>query len=60
MLYDQEINKFQYQYLHFFVVGQPGTPGLPGSPSYQKPTVYPTPSYPGSPGNCVYKTLFNK
>lgn len=31
--------------------GTPGTPGKPGSPSYQKPTVYPTSTYPGSPGN---------
>lgn len=32
-------------------LGQPGTPGQPGLPSYQKPTVYPTSTYPGSPGN---------
>lgn len=31
------------------IVGQPGIPGS----SYQKPTVYPTPSYPGSPGKWI-------
>jgi len=37
----------------FIFIGQPGTPGLPGSvyqPSYQKPTLYPGSSYPGSQG----------
>lgn len=30
--------------------GAPGSPGLPSLPSYQKPTVYPTSTYPGISG----------
>lgn len=38
-------------------VGQPGSPGLSGSPSYPKPTGYPSSSYPGSPGNLYFYNI---